>query len=283
MNKKVNHLSLTQLSSPQSLQFLMECKALVLNDEKVSTKVATELAVFQTAVDEFDDQLKLMQAYPLTKGLASAKKQMGKSFTALNGIVRAMNIHAPSEAMALSAHKLQLLIKTYQIDVTMNQMALLNLIYNLTTDLSSDSFIADVKLLGLELWVKSLIHEKESFEKLLNDRNATIRLKGTGHLVASRQKAEKAYIEMVEKLNALLITESTTDYDSFVDSLNLKIQYQKQIVIAQNKRAKTLAQNEGEKPSTSDDATAPNAETDNDAPAQDADADVKQVENSQPE
>ena len=267
MSRKIDNINFRYLRSSQSLDYLMDCKKLTQNDEKVSEKFATLVTALGVAVDEFDQQLKNLKANALTKQVKAARQQMSKAFSVLSNLVTDMKIYSPSEAAAQSTHRLQLLFGEYQIKPRMEQVELYDLIYNLCDDLSSDAYVTDVKSLGLEMWVKALLHELDVFKTLLSQRTASQPAKGERHLSTSRTKAEKALRDLRDRMNAALSYESLTDCNTFVDSMNKLTQFYKQTVIASNKRSDTMEQNRQQKsdqPASESDSTPAADETQTD-------------------
>lgn len=263
MIQKVKSINVKKFTTAQSQQFLMNSYGHMTASEKLSEKFAADISAFQIANEEFDDQLKKLRVNLKTKDVVAAKKRVGKAYSVVHNMIRCLNIISPTDALAKSAYKMKLLIDNYQIKPKMDMSSLSDLIYNLTTDLSSDEYSADVKALGLDTWVKSLIHENDEYLKVMKNRTQEMLPKGTRHLWASRKKAEEAYRQVIQHLNAVLLVQDTTDYDSFVSTQNLEIQFQKQSVIGQNKRVKTLEEKQDKEPSKpTSDATLPTAPSD---------------------
>ena len=238
---KIIAINFRLLRTAQSLQLLMDSCKLAKEDEKVSVKFAKQLSILSAAVDAFDVQLKIVKASEHTDAIADQKKKLGKSYSVLYNQVRSMNILTPTQEMADSVHRLKLLLGTYDIKRDMDTTELLNLTYNVTEDLSSEAYVSDVKALGLEVWVKLLMHEHDELEKLLGKRTVGIRPEGKSHLTASRYDAEAAYRELVGQVNVVSAMDDSTDYAAFIYGLNQRITYNKQTVIAGNKRVKTIA------------------------------------------
>ena len=254
MKDKVNILSLSLLTSTQCSKFINEVTALAQADEKVATLQKTLVDALSEANAELNDQIKIMRFDQLTADVEAQDKLRDKCFSSFTGLIRATKHYAPTEAMGLSSKRLNNLLKNYEVKPRMEWVEESKLIIELIDDLSSDEYSGDVKTLGLETWLKSLMHENDEFDRIRLKRQAEAVPTGGRHLKESRRAAETAYRDLVAQVNAHLLIADTADYDALTAQLNRTIESYKQ-VIAENKRSKTIARKKKDNPDLTPDPT----------------------------
>ena len=241
--KNFTTINLKRLNSQQSMEFITDFLKAAGENEKVAAKFTNPISSLQSANEELNRQIQMVGKSYLTVDVWEAKANLSKAYSALYNTVRAMSIYPPSDAAALSLRRLLILLQTYGVDSDIETTTLKNMTANVIEDLSSDAYSGDVKTSGVEMLVKSLMHVHDVFSAKLLERTGKAILKGERHLKESRVKAEKSYRDLIGLINASVTMEATTDYDAFIDSWNLVVQYYKQTVIAANKRAKTISKN----------------------------------------
>ena len=236
--KKILSIRFKGLKTAESFELLKECLNLAMNDEKVSVRFASRVSLLQAVVNDFDDQLLKPRKTGFTDDVVASRDTMTDAYCSFRAIIDGMCIYAPTAALKASAKKVQLVLDTYNITPRMTQVERKGLIYNLGEDLSADDLASEVKALGMEMWVKGMIHERDVFSQTLDKRTYATPTKGTRHLSASRGAAEKEFRAFASIVNAIAALEGVTDYDPFIEKVNQKLSFYRQ-TLANRRKAKS--------------------------------------------
>ena len=106
---------------------------------------------------------------------------------------------------------------------------------NFIDDLGA-KYADQIDLLSLKPFVEQLRAANEKVRSLTNERTDERAGRTLGALREARQASDKAYRDLVKRVNALALIEGDTDYAAFIDYVNAEIEHYKQEVLSKSKK-----------------------------------------------
>lgn len=231
MSTKIDHISLVRMTNGAHYSYMQTTIERIEADETVKTKIATELATLKSAFLVEDENLKTSQKNTLSDQIALSDTQRDGFYTgyksAVNGFMK-----LPDGDLLAYAKKLWQHIMDYKIDTKWQLDRQTGMMTNFIADLES-KFATEVEALGLTTFVTNMKEANDEVRELLKERDTANATKTVGATKASRQATDDAYRAAIDKVNAYILVEGPTDYQSFIDGMNAQITRYKREVLGQ--------------------------------------------------
>ncbi len=103
---------------------------------------------------------------------------------------------------------------------------------------------ADVELLGAQEWVDDLAAVNREFNDLMQIRFDEKAEREYINLRETRREAEKVYTDAIDRINASITLNGEGTYASFVNKLNERVEYNKNVIAQRKGRAKAKKEKE---------------------------------------
>lgn len=216
---QINKINMSALSNSAHDAFVTE----VNNRAKANEKVAAQsnYTVFANKVAKEDELLKISQRNDLTEPIREADKERDKYYLGYKNAVKSF-LSMPAGDKLTAAEKLQQHIDDYkivqreQLDKQTSDMG------NMVTDLET-KFSAQIATLGLAAFVENMKTANDQVRTLLQQRDDQGPAIEVGALKAARAETDKAYNNLVIRINALWVTDYDDLYDKFISETNRQI------------------------------------------------------------
>lgn len=187
----------------------------------VSTRFPDEVAALKTALKEEDDVIVISQKSELTDQIAhydalrdsyvSGYKKFVKSFLAM-----------PEGAELTAAKKLSQHITDFKLNTKLALDRETGMLTNFTDDLEK-KYSAEIELLGATMFVNKMKEANDKVRELLEERDHEKGQQVPGATDAARKKTDAVYKDLVKKINAVCVLEDATDYTTFIQDVNERI------------------------------------------------------------
>ena len=240
MNKKFTVISLRQLHSSQSLEFLKDSLKTLRRDSTASALMTDEVIRLKAATADFQKEMRKHKSRIETEQVKEQRLHVGNTYRALYTIVKGMSICPTDEATRESVEAVAWIMKEHRINPRMEQVDLLASTRQLTELLTTPKLLPHVERLHLRPWVDQILQAGQDFSAAVDKRSRKLYAIGHVHLVEKRLKAEQAYRELIETANAHLRLTEETGIVAFRNSMEKLILHYKETAISNNKRVRTL-------------------------------------------
>lgn len=249
--KKILTLSLSRLHTEESFGFLKDVEneypKLPTSQEETPAILTTAVNNSTTANTAFDDVLEGDAADPNVEIMMAADAKRDKRWRGVNAYVKAMCNH-PDEEVAAKAEEFKAIFDRYGDPTSLSLTEESGVLHNLVADLNvfaTDEF----EKIGLTAWTDELEAAMEEFQEASAERNRikASQLNKLGQVKEKRKAAEEAYRVLVNTVNSLVTIYGDTDYATFIDRVNARIDRQKTTIKTRDTRNKKVKEEE-EKP-----------------------------------
>lgn len=210
--------------------FVKNIITLAQANSTVAEKAAAQISALKAKSDAEDEMFKLSRKSLLTDKIKAADKERDKLYRAYRKIVKG-NLNSPVDSMAEAATVLNQSMKDYGINPLMQLDKETGLLANLLAD-HEGTLSAYVSTLGLTAHVQKLREANNELNSLILERAAERSTKVAGAMKAARAETNKAYRNLVTRVNALCVVEYDEGYKDFVDLVNAEIKRFREQVIA---------------------------------------------------
>ncbi len=210
-------------------------------DEAVAEKCAPQVDALKKAVAAEDENLQISAKSLTTDKIAAADRLRGQLYAGYKRAVKGY-VGFPLSEMADAAAVLSQHIKDYKINPQSQLDAETGLLVNFIQDLEG-KFKAQVKKLGLSVFVEQLKAANESVRELTAQRTDERSAKTAGALKAARTASDEAYKELATNVNARAVIEGEADYAPFIAYANTEIEHYKREVLGGKKGTRSVANN----------------------------------------
>ena len=184
----------------------------------VKLKIAVLYALFKTAFETEDFVHKKIPKSDFTKEIKIADRNRDKTFRGLVFTFQGL-LHHHDPDYVLAAGRLTIILETYgnvsKISLYDETGAITNLVQELYNKHTND--LAALKLTD---WIDRLSYENEAFRYLVMKRYEEKAGKTRLTMKECRAATEKAYANLVEYINSLIVIEGETEYLALVGVLN---------------------------------------------------------------
>lgn len=255
---EVENISLGQMPNGAHYEFHSTAYQRGRENEVINEKAAPELTAYDVALGNENNCLKLPQKSQLTAEIESAVKKRAECYMGYITVVRGMR-NIPDEARAEAANTLWEHIASYDINPHGQMDKTTGMVTNFVEDLET-KYQSEVEALSLEAYVTCIkeANEEVSAKLMLRDNEWSTRI--VGGTILYRKETDNCYNAFIAKINALILIEGISAYETFVREMNAQITRFKQEVLSQRKKRKK-PELPDTPPSNSEDTTEPDIPT----------------------
>jgi hypothetical protein len=217
----IDSIPLSKLHHNEHFQFHTEFRDLVEESDPVMAIIQNEFDSHYTLYVQEDGCIKKVLKSETTLKRNEADKKRDTTFRGFANSVKSALDHADPKVQD-SAYRLDILLKSYGNLARKPYHEETAGIYNLLEDLK-EKYAADITILKLEDWVVELENNNIAFEKLVKLRFTEIE-QATGLKTQDvRKSIDKVYLDIVERIKALILLEHNPLYETFARQLNARI------------------------------------------------------------
>lgn len=231
----INGIDLAHMPNGAHYLFALDVLNKAKANEKVVERAGTQVTVLGNKVAAEDEALKLTRKSLLTDEIKALDDKRDEMYSYYRKGVKAF-IGAPLEDIAEAAKTLDQHMTDYAIDPQMQLDKETGMLLNFTADLVG-KYAEQVAKLNLTMYVTALKEANDKLHELTTQRTDERSTQVAGALKTARQATDKAYKNLVERVNALNIVEYDEAYDEFIDYVNTEIKHYKEQVLASKKKS----------------------------------------------
>lgn len=239
--KEIQQISVSHIANAAHFMFVSNMADRAEKDAAVSEKCAAQVKALREAVKAEDENLQISAKSLTTDKIAAADRLRGQLYAGYKRAVKGY-VGFPLSEMADAAAVLSQHIKDYKINPQSQLDAETGLLVNFIQDLEG-KFKAQVKKLGLSVFVEQLKAANESVRELTAQRTDERSAKTAGALKAARTASDEAYKELATNVNARAVIEGEADYAPFIAYANTEIEHYKREVLGGKKGTRSVANN----------------------------------------
>ena len=200
-------------------------------DATIPTKCTSFLTIYETGLAELDKVFKLSQKNLLTDEIAASDAVRDKAYRAYYACVKAL-VDFPDEEMAAAATILFQHLKDYNINLQGQMDKQTGELLNLTADLT-EKYAEQVATLNLTKVAEKLKEANDQTAALIKQRDEAEAGRKVGVTKQARAEVDKAYRNLVQVVNALILMEGEENYADFANTQNQLIRRYKQNILGQ--------------------------------------------------
>lgn len=220
---KINRLDTNHLRNSLHFQFHTEFFDLTDKEKDVAASVKSLLDVYAALYHREDEALKKIVKSSLTQKIREADRERDKTLAGTVELVGSMCKHF-NPLIADAAFRIQVVLDAYKTDISKSMNSETSAIYNLLQELDLPKYGDDRINCNLNPWLNELKNRNEALEHLMKERYDENAFKTDIVLKDARREIDGAYRRIVEQINALVLVEGLTKYESFVRRLNAVIE-----------------------------------------------------------
>lgn len=232
---KVNSISLKRLRNAEHYQFHTEVKDLVVATTPESLNISS---LFDTYLQHFQNEgiaMNMIQKSEFTNALVEADNQRDSIFRGLFDLVKSGTNHF-DPAIKQAAERVMLVFNETGNISAMPYNEETAVITAVIDKLQTD-YADDLTTLTATAWVEQLGIKNNAFDSLSKSRYASEAGKPDLNMREVRKEVDRSFRKIAQLINALILVNGETDYASFVNELNQRIE----------KFMNTLSQRKGRK------------------------------------
>lgn len=224
---------------------------LIETSKSTDPKITEKNLLYKSAFTKFDEVLKPGGKNPMTANLTSLDAERDKTYSSTVATTRAMIDHFDPDKVEI-AKAVMSIIEKYGNPTALGYQEENGVLENLIQELKAyDNPLPDddrpviessaityerLSAIGIKDWVNHLEQLNNQFIALFSDRNAAQAAIETGASKAAREAADKAYRELVRRINSLIDVNGEEAYADLVSKMNTLIDYQLSTLAARSTR-----------------------------------------------
>lgn len=224
---------------------------LIAKDSQSVVKVAELIANLNAAFATEDETLKLSQKSLLSDKISAADAKRDTLYAAYKKNVETY-LSMPVEEMVEAATILSQHIKDYRIDIRAQIDKETGMLNNFIADLEG-KYAAQVTALALTPFVTQLKIANQEVDDLVVQRSNERMGIQTGATKTARTATDNAYRALVAQVNALALVFGDTEFESFIDFMNVEVtRFKREVLGSKANTADTSADSNSNGNSSSD-------------------------------
>ncbi|MDR1114864.1 MAG: DUF6261 family protein [Tannerella sp.] len=225
---KITRIKLKSLRNEEWFNFFTEFKTFVEQSTPEALDIEALFATFLVLYLQADESLEILRKSSYTSEIIRLDGVRGGTFRGLTDIVKAGEHHYLAPVRE-AAEKLEVILDHYGNLSAKPYNEETSGIYNLLQDLRAKSIEIDtLNLLG---WIDELEANNQAFEAAILARNAEradsiVDL----NMLEIRRQTDRCYLDIVERLEALILIQGAAAFSDFVNKLNTNITRYKNVL-----------------------------------------------------
>jgi hypothetical protein len=218
---KFKRIRLNKLRNEEWFNFFTEFKSFVEEFFPNAQNIEELFAVFLNLYFTADKAIEKITKSGLTSAIVQLDEKRDASFRGLVSAIKSSLYHydptkreAAEKLSILLDHYGNLAVKPYNEETAS--------IYNFVQELRGN-YAGAIQTLALEGWVNNLDRENNDFENTVLARNRESADKTDISLLEVRRKTDRCYLDIIERLEALMLINGDAGFEPFVKVLNNNI------------------------------------------------------------
>ena len=210
------------LRNEEWFQFYTELKALVEQFGASALDIDALFQVFVSLYADADEALEIIRKSATTKQIEEAdavRDQMYRGF--VDAIKSALNHFWVPKREA--AERVQIVIDHYGNIARKPYDDETASLFNFIQEMNG-TYAADINTLGVKEWIDKMNSDNQTFQGLMDNRYTEGAGKTYLRMKDVREKTDRCYRDMIERLDALMLINGDTQYAPFVNELNTRVE-----------------------------------------------------------
>jgi hypothetical protein len=229
---KIKRLRLNRLRNEEWYNFFTEFKTFVETKYPDVKDIEQLFTVLMTLYGNADETLEQIRKNNLTSSIEHLDEVRDNAFYGLSGTVNTALRHYDTNKRD-AAERIVILLDHYGNIAEKPYNEETAAIYNFAQDIRS-KYANEIDALDLNGWIDELERANNEFEKTVLERNQEYAGKTQLKMVDIRKKADRTYLDIVERIEALSLIRNDSALDDFIKTLNANID---RYVLSINRRA----------------------------------------------
>jgi hypothetical protein len=229
---KIRRINLYGLRNEEWFNFFTEFKGFVEAVSAQGLKIDNLFATFLILYAMADEAIEKIRMSSITAEMPTWDKKRNNTFRGLVMAIESGRHHFDENKRAAAEHLNPVLSQYGNLAAKPYNEETAG-IYNFLQELRGN-YANDIQTLELREWVDELERNNQEFEQAVLERNRENAGKTDLQLMDVRRQTNRCYLDIVERLEALMLIEEDANYAVFVKTLNTNIERYK-IALAQRK------------------------------------------------
>lgn len=230
---QIQRIDVTKLHTDESLGFLSQ---VLTYTDLVSVQADSEvIKKFNTSVKSFEDALKPNIKNSYTDARKQADEVVDKLWSGANMYCESMTFH-PDNNLTIVANKICDIFDKYGRITKMSYKEQYPNLNGLINELNDNK--EDIAKLSMKEWVNALSQAYDDFIAITKDKLSEDAQREVGIVQDSRDNAEEAYNNLINRVNAGASYNGVEPYEKFMDSVNVVIDEYKALLSSRKTRNK---------------------------------------------
>ncbi|MDR1155480.1 MAG: DUF6261 family protein [Bacteroidales bacterium] len=239
---QINKLNLIRLRNEELFQFFVDFKRLVEESGAGALNIEELFAVFTGLFGKLDTALDYIRKDRHTEKLADTDFIRDSIYYGFVQLARAY-LRSMRDNKVQAAKNILIVVNAFGDFRAKPYNEETAAIGNFLDDIHARC-AADVELLGASEWVDDLEAVNREFSDLMNIRFDEKAQQEYINLRETRREAEKVYANAVDRIHASITLNGEGTYTSFVNKLNERVAYNKNVIAQRKGRAKAKKEKE---------------------------------------
>ena len=232
---KITRIKLNRLRNEEWFNFFTEFKTFVEEAYPEVLDVEALFVVFMTLYGMADDALEQIRKSNYTSAIVQLDGLRDNAFLGLSETVHSYLRHF-DEGKRTAADRLVMLFEHYGNIANKPYNEETASIYNFLQDIRG-KYADEVATLDLASWLNELERTNTEFEKAVLDRNREYAGKTDLNMLDIRRRTGRAYLDIVERIEALSLIQGDEKFAPFIRTLNANIERYKNAVSRRSGKA----------------------------------------------
>jgi len=216
---KIKRINTTNLRNNAHLRFQTEFRNAISAANPTALKIKPQFDAYLPLYGDENVAIKKIVDSAFTEQIRAADTARNETFAGMVKICDGMCKHFVPYA-ANAARQIKIVLDTYGNVASLPFNEETSAIYNLLQDLRSERYMTAVAAVGLTMWALELEHRNNMFEALVGQRIDEAAVRPAVLMREARRLVDAAYLNIIERVEALSVVEGEMEYAVFVNRLN---------------------------------------------------------------
>jgi hypothetical protein len=225
---KIERIRLDRLRNEEWFNFFIEFKTFVTQSTPQSLNIETLFNAFLALHAQADESMEVLRKSSYTDEIVHLDAVRDSSFRGLSEAVKSA-LHHYEPLKRAAAEKLKPLFDHYGNLSAKPYNEETAGIHNFLQELRGQ-YAPPTETLELQGWINELERNNQAFETAILARNAEEAGKATAKMLDIRRQTDRCYLDIVERIEALMLIQGETHFAVFVKTLNANIERYKNVL-----------------------------------------------------
>ena len=218
---KCNRFRVESLRNEEWFQFYTEFKSLVEQYGSSALNIDTLFSVFASLYANADEALEVIRKSATTEQIEEADVVRDGTLRGFTDAVKSSKNHFDTEKRD-AARKVQIVIDQYGNIARKAYDNETASIHNFLQEMRGNCS-TDIAKLGLNEWIDELDNNNQTFSRLMDNRYTEGAGKTYLRMVDVREKTDRCYRDMIDRIDAIMLINGDEGYAPFVNELNVRV------------------------------------------------------------